>query len=1117
MIRALAAWVLLAAVIAGVPALLSATIGNPLGVWPALRAGDITDQVWIALLAVIVWVAWAQFTVSVAVEVAAVVRRAPVRRVPLVFPAQQQLARALVVAALLWGTAAGMVGAAPSAHARPLASLAVPPRLPTAPVAAIADAPATGSTGHSTAADHATPASPTWVYRVPADGSGPDTYWDMAEAWCGGGQHWPTLWQLNQGRQQPDGSVLTSPGLLRPGWTVLIPGPAPADAAAVSTTAHEVEVTVAAGDTLSGDAEKHGAADWQPSWQANKDRAEPGGARFTDPNLILPGWKLNIVVPGSAAAGTANTIPPSGHPAPTEQRPHPPPRADLPTQQPATRPPAPTHHPTYAPAARPPVTPPVAAQGGSVPPAAQPAQTAADHASELPMVAFKAGAGVLLAGVSVAALIRYRRRGFRWRHPGRTISAPEQVRVERTLLAAAETSMAYVEWLDEALRSLAQALSTAPGAQLPDVIAACLSAESLDLILTGPAAQAAPPPWTVSEDGLRWSVRREDRLPYDPARRGFHFAPFPTLASVGYTAAGEQWLLDLERIAALSLAGDADRCLNLARFLAAELAHNPWSEMLQVTVVGFGREMTEINPDRLTYTDEFDRVIAALNGQLEAVTETLNAAEVDVLTGRLQDIAGDVWAPHVVLIAPHMTRDTAGMQRLLAAMKAQPTRTTVALVLAENPDYADAAHWRLTIDSAGVLRIPTLGLELTAQQIPAEEAADLAAELAMAATTDDRPVPNARGDRPWDRYADAAGGLRPEVTAAAAAETTVTPSGQAQPPGPGGPAAVPALHLAESAPWTTNSVLPLSAQTYLAQTATTEEDLAALAPTVTDTTRRHVEDADPNLDADLADWYDPACTRPKVTLLGPVRVTAQGNLPPRNQRLQWNTEIVAYLATRSRGVTAERFGADMWPADPIIDGKTKVRQSVTWARQWLGVNPRTGRDYLPRGVRGSVDGTYRLEDELVDAELFRRIRLRGVARGADGLADLRKALDLVTGVPFDPSSRRSNGYGWLAQTPLDHEYAGMIVDVAHLVATHHLAAGEPDQAVSAAQVALRAGSSEDVPLLDLVAACDAQDNRAEADAYVKRILANNDAEVEEDLPPRTAAVLFRRQWIGSAS
>jgi len=109
-------------------------------------------------------------------------------------------------------------------------------------------------------------------------------------------------------------------------------------------------------------------------------------------------------------------------------------------------------------------------------------------------------------------------------------------------------------------------------------------------------------------------------------------------------------------------------------------------------------------------------------------------------------------------------------------------------------------------------------------------------------------------------------------------------------------------------------------------------------------------------------------------------------------------------------------------------------------------------------------------------------------------------------------ARGVGGYGWLLDDGdrLDLAFAAMIVDVAHLVATHHLGNGEPDSAKSAAKVALQSGTFEDVPLLDLVAACDALGNRAEADAYVQRILANHDAEVEEDLPPRTAAILHRR-------
>ena len=100
----------------------------------------------------------------------------------------------------------------------------------------------------------------------------------------------------------------------------------------------------------------------------------------------------------------------------------------------------------------------------------------------------------------------------------------------------------------------------------------------------------------------------------------------------------------------------------------------------------------------------------------------------------------------------------------------------------------------------------------------------------------------------------------------------------------------------------------------------------------------------------------------------------------------------------------------------------------------------------------------------------------------------------------------------------DHEYSAMIVDTAHTVATHHLAAGQPDLAAQAAQVALKAGSYEDTPLLDLVKACLAQRKEAEAEAYIQQILTNHDADIEEDLPPRTAQVLLRlrRHWVTGA-
>src|SRR4051794_14904608 len=163
------------------------------------------------------------------------------------------------------------------------------------------------------------------------------------------------------------------------------------------------------------------------------------------------------------------------------------------------------------------------------------------------------------------------------------------------------------------------------------------------------------------------------------ASRARCFAPFRTLASVGCTPAGEHWLLDLERVAAVSLSGDAERCLNLGRFLAAELAHNTWSEMLQVTLAGFGEELAAVNPDRLTCTDNVDKAIAALTGRLESATEAMRVTETDALSGRLHDIAADAWAPQVLLIAPHAARGSAGLPELLTAVRQQPARSAVAV------------------------------------------------------------------------------------------------------------------------------------------------------------------------------------------------------------------------------------------------------------------------------------------------------------------------------------------------------------------------------------------------------------------------------------------------------
>jgi hypothetical protein len=167
------------------------------------------------------------------------------------------------------------------------------------------------------------------------------------------------------------------------------------------------------------------------------------------------------------------------------------------------------------------------------------------------------------------------------------------------------------------------------------------------------------------------------------------------------------------------------------------------------------------------------------------------------------------------------------------------------------------------------------------------------------------------------------------------------------------------------------------------------------------------------------------------------------------------------------------------------------------------------KSWQARGI-----GVYELEDVLVDADLFRRLRVRGEARGADGIADLIVALGLVSGPPFD--QLRSDGYEWLTEgARLDHHLVCGIADVAHLVTTHALAVGDIKRARAAAESAQVAAPYEEIPRLDLVAVRAAEGHLEEAEHYLRGQVCNrsDDDGAPEDLSERTKAILRHREWL----
>ena len=1054
LLRGLGALTVLLGVVVGVPVLLVALHLLPTAVpsiheiGAALSARD-DGQLLRAVLAAGVWGCWLIFTLATGAEIWALIRLRQAPRVPGLGGVQGPVAALLAMV---------VVGLSLSNTAAPLAGSAAAAR-PPLPVAAMSVAVA--GAGHRQAGP---------VVAVSEPSAGPeyvvqrrDTLWALAERHLGDPLRYSEIVALNQGRIGPDnqiapGTVLTFPGDAA-GLTASRPG-------ALGAASSGVQVVVEPGDTLWSIAEDaHGdGGTWPSVWDANEGRTEAGGEVFEDPNLIRPGWTItvpDIAVPDAAEPGGTGSVPPPSPPA------------------------APTTAPTASPNTTPTATPTTPPTNGAQPtglsgPGAAASSPPADDDTESPSesgaaLAAAAAAASVLGAVSLLALRRYRRRQFRHRHPGRAVPVPPSnlASVERMLVGAESFDVAF---LDKALRSLTR---TGPASSVtPDVVAVCMSADAVAVRLAHPA-HAAPAPWAADSEGTRWSLGRDTLLADEPG--GPHGpAPFPGLVSVGRSRTGEHWLLDLERAGVLRVAGHADRAVDLIRYIAAELAHNSWSEMLRVDAVGLGTELATLNPDRLCTHDVGGDAVDPFERTVKERVAAVAAGSAGALRARVDDTEPDAWAPRVLLLGHGSgARDHLGETLLEVGQRMGLAIVTVTTV--------DGPGLQVTIDDDGVLSAPELDLQLVAHQLPVDEAAALAQLLAHAAA-----LPDHAGTAPASAD-DFDSGERSDEDEAG------DPTGDARP---------------EIVDGHVDSVLPLPDDFYAATAATTARDVRVLAPATTSARREDVPAADPHLDSNLADWDDPDCRRPKLTLLGPVRVDAQGRLPERNPRRQFYTEVVAYLATRPNGATSEQYATALWPDEPDVIGKTKVRQSISIVRTWLGADD-NGKDFLPSGLTAAAGGRYRITGALVDSDLFRRLRTRALARGADGIADLHAALGLVRGRPFqlpDLRVRGVGGYGWLLDdgNRMDLEFAAIVVDVAHLVATHHLGNGEPDKAMTAAQVALRSGTFEDVPLLDLVAACDALGNRAEADAYVARILSNHDAEVEEDLPPRTASILYRR-------
>lgn len=1052
--KALAATATLLGLLAAVPALLIAYVGNP---WPpegvALMA-PLSDNAVIGILAVACWLLWAQLVVCVAIETVNIARdRRSDISVPGVFEFQRQLAHVLVTSIAL------SIASAPTFAAMnpPPAAAAPAQPAPMIPQSDHSDIGGNAQQNHKTANSVGDTSEGKRTVVVQRG----DTVWDLAEKHLGAGERYVEIARLNEGKPMSDGSVFRTADLLVPGWELALP--ADTTITEAGDEDEQVDHVVRRGDTLSQIAlDELGDADRYPEiFEASQQLDQP--VLLTDPDLIYPGQKLDI--PGMEPTAPPADAPPvaddeNSTPSPTEST----------TDEPPTIPQQLDASAAEAPA----ISPRTDARGE---PESSHTEAHADDGLPSWVLPGLASGGVLLAG-SMLLVLRHRRAAqHRHRRPGFVLAdpPPSAMGAAKSITVAGDTTAGTVELIDQVLRRLARNL-TASGTTLPSVAAVEVTDTAIAVHLRQPAP--APTPWTASEDQLLWVVDRDtdlDLLGDDP---GDDPAPWPLLVTVGHDERGSTWLLNLEG-ANVTVTGDPQHGADLARYLAAEIACNPWSKRTVLDLVGVATELQPISPDRIHLHDNpRTAAIAAVTDAVATVDRLSVTGDADAPAARARNTDLDPW-PSRLLIIEH--GDTpAELDQLLSLIADHRSRAGTAVVLIGRDDIAGM---EIHVDDRCRLTIASVNLTVTAVGLTSDEARGCAALLAHADEPADMPAPDLEGDQPWRSLVTTTGALRDQYRVDRSTSTIE-------------PAA---------------AVLNEPDDSYTGIAATTRADLNALAPNVTDRVRQQVLDVDPELDDDLQTWTDDTTTRPRLTLLGPVGARACG--APIAKRKPFYTELLAYLTTRPHGATPDEVAAAF---DLSV---ARARTDVGLLREWLGVDPATGEKYLPdaRNAPATSErgiGVYQVFGVLTDLDLFRRLRVRGESRGPDGITDLVHALNLVTGRPFD--KLRRGGWGWLLEGDrLDQHATCAVADVAHVVVTDSLSKSDVTSARTAADVAMLAAPDEEVCRLDLAAVLDADGHSAEAEKVVLDDVCNrsDDGEAPTELPARTEAIFDAREWL----
>ncbi|MFI6977963.1 LysM peptidoglycan-binding domain-containing protein [Embleya sp. NPDC050154] len=696
----------------------------------------------IAALAIIAWIAWLCFAISVVVEIPAQVRGLSAPRIRGL--GWSQKAAGALIGGIMLLLPTGTALAAGEAQAAPHPS----ERVASAPSRTVEqEIPVRVQ-------DPGTSAGPTHTVQRG------DSLWTIAEERLGDGKRWTEIAKLNDGKVMANGQKFDSADYVEEGWVLTLPANAAPPAEVKSAHAPDngpgdrrddrkalpQTVTVKPGDTLSDIAEELlGDGDRYPEiFAANKDKPQPTGSALTDPNAIEPGWTLSI--PGGGGTDAQQPQAPQQQPPqqqPPQQQPpqQAPPQQQAPQQQqgpqqqapqqqaPQQQAPQQQQHPQQQQkpfvetppqiAKQDPITVPSApAKPSQAPTPKQNAENTNPTGSRaeapspggdersLPVGAIALGA-VGAAAVLGALLVR-RRLQQSVRRDGRRIAmpAPEAADLEQQLRAT-ETPDA-LDLFDRTLRTLCARMSDT-GRTLPLIDSVQLTDRQLELHLAAPSPPLYPFE-AVHGDHMHWTCPADAELLHSSAAANVP-APYPALAVLGETDDGRQLLVDLESLGVVGLTdGSGEDNLAVLRALAVELLSNVWSDDLCVTVVGFGRELRDVEREgrqQLRYAYSLDEALGRLATWSDEVVGLLDDAKLtSPRQARTKGILPDTWPPEIVLSleplteahVPHIQRLTNTYPRAAAAIIA--------------PIHAEP--W---LSGLGVTRLPTIPGVVTPSRI----------------------------------------------------------------------------------------------------------------------------------------------------------------------------------------------------------------------------------------------------------------------------------------------------------------------------------------------------------------------------------------------------------------